>query len=77
MFKTCFLAQDGRRENSKKVLESPGNNESNYVFKTFYDACEENDDLKRPRTPMCGARRGEWACVIDVAHRGQGYINSL
>jgi hypothetical protein len=42
----------------------------------FYDACERNDNVKRPRTPMCGARSGEWDSVIDVAHRGQGYSNT-
>jgi hypothetical protein len=42
-----------------------------------YDAYEGNDNVKHPRTPMCGARRGEWDCVIDVAHRGQGYSNTL
>jgi hypothetical protein len=26
---------------------------------------------------MCGARRGEWDCFIDVAHRGQGYSNTF
>ncbi len=46
-------------------------------LKLFYDAYEGNDNVKRPRTPMCGARRGEWDCVIDVAHRGQGYSNTL
>jgi hypothetical protein len=28
-------AQDGCREKSKRVLESPGNKESDYVLKTF------------------------------------------
>jgi hypothetical protein len=27
-------------------------------LKLFYDACEGNDDVKCPRIPMCGARRG-------------------
>jgi hypothetical protein len=27
-------------------------------LKRFYDVCEGNDDVKRLRTPMCGARRG-------------------
>jgi hypothetical protein len=46
-------------------------------LKLFYGAYEGNDNVKRPRTPMCSARRGEWGCVIDVAHRGQGYSNTL
>jgi hypothetical protein len=45
-------------------------------FKLFYEGCERNDDVKRPRTLMCGVRRGEWDCVIDVTNRGQGYSNT-
>jgi hypothetical protein len=33
--KRVSSSQDGRREKSKTVLESPGNKESDYVFKTF------------------------------------------
>jgi hypothetical protein len=33
-------------------------------LRLFYDAYEGNDNVKRPRTPMCGARRGEWDCVM-------------
>jgi hypothetical protein len=43
----------------------------------FCDVYEGNDDIKHPRTPMCGARRGEWDCGTDLAHRGQGYSNTL
>ncbi len=74
--KRVSSAQDGRREKFKTVLESPGNRESMFL-KLFYDACERNDDVKCQKTPMCGARSGERDNVIDVAHRGQGYSNTL
>ncbi len=46
-------------------------------LKLFYAVCERNDNVKWPRTPMCGARSGEGDSVVDVAHRGQGYSNTL
>jgi hypothetical protein len=71
-FQTRSSAQDGHREKLKTVLESPGNKESDYVLKTFLCICEGTYEVKLPRTPMCGARREEWDCGTDVAHRDQG-----
>ncbi len=67
MYKLVSSAQDGCREKSKTVLEIPGNKDLTMFLKLFYEACKGNDDVKRPRAPMCGGRRGEWDCGVDVA----------
>jgi hypothetical protein len=46
-------------EKNQKLFQNPLVIRNEIMFlKLFYDACEGNDYVKRPRKPMCGARRG-------------------
>jgi hypothetical protein len=59
MYKTRFPHLRMVVDKNQEHFENPLVIRNLTVFlKLFYYACEGNDNIKRPRTPMCGVRRG-------------------